>query len=320
MAAARQLNENEESLVGVYQARHDCWTSLFILNADGTFCGGGEMPNGTWFYENGQLMIHWYCWPPCSLQPLGQRDFCGEIKLRWVSTKTPEPVRKFASEPNTHFQYVPFQHRTDGLRRKVLLVSFYMANISKEVLACQGEVFAEFDLPLQQTLFSGAHSEAIDNVVRSETLYDYVITFDVDAVPLTRQCVSKLLFNVDHYQALVGVAQQSNHINSDHPYAGPCCCAFSMESYKKLGSPSFQASVRGDVGEELSWRCQELGLPVCLLWPTQVEEPRWNLGRGMRFGLGTTYENEVYHAYESRLSSQRFISRCKSLLDQVKRK
>jgi hypothetical protein len=321
---SRSLTDVEQALVGTYQARHRRWSSPFILNPDGTFLGGGESPNGTWEFDGKLLTVRWFHWPLKQLIPLGHNRFDGDFTLISCVRASPSgtsavnmPSPPFVFEINQ--PYVPFLHQRDARPRNVLLVSFFMSNIPPEALTMQRKIFNLFDLPLRQVLFLKTHPEAIDKILKNVTGYDYLIALDLDAVPLTNCCVPKLLFNVDYYGGVVGIAQQANHLHRNHPYAGPACFAISMDVYSKLGSPSFNNTARSDVGEELTWRSHEAGIPVCLLWPTHVEEPKWRLGNDKEFGLGTTYENEVYHAFETRFSSQRFITRCKSILQNAKR-
>jgi hypothetical protein len=54
-------------------------------------------------------------------------------------------------------------------------------------------------------------------------------------------------------------------------------------------------------------------------YPTHVEQEKWDLYPDKKFGYGTTYDNRVYHAFESRLSSAQnsFIKKCKEILAQA---
>ncbi len=216
----------------------------------------------------------------------------------------------------TAYSYVKFLHFANCKERNVAIVSFYMQNISNDVVSAQRKVFEKFGLEIRQVLFDSVHPTAIDNEIDRLRYFDYVIVFDIDAIPLTGDAIAKILYNCDHYAGVVGIAQQSNHINNDHPYAGPSCIAFSQSVYEKLGRPKFQWTPRSDVGEEITWIAQEKGIPVCLLNVSNIDENKWKLGQDGQFGLGTTYENIVYHAFECRLSTARFLAKCKSVLSE----
>ncbi len=209
---------------------------------------------------------------------------------------------------------VDFIHKVDDKKRHYLLASYFMDNISKEVVDSQQKVFRKFGLNLLQFKSYKQHPFALNDIIRNINGFDYVIFFDIDAIPMTENAVHKLLYNCDFYNGIVGASQQANHINTDHIYAGPSCLAMSMEIYERLGRPSFEWTKRSDVGEEITWLSQERGIPVCLLKTSSIELEKWALGKDGRFGLGTTYENEIYHAFESRFESERFIEKCRSVL------
>jgi hypothetical protein len=54
-------------------------------------------------------------------------------------------------------------------------------------------------------------------------------------------------------------------------------------------------------------------------WPTDIEEEKWYLHHPVhnKFGIGTTYNDLIYHAFFSRENnSDGFINKCKSILGQ----
>ena len=106
----------------------------------------------------------------------------------------------------------------------------------------------------------------------------------------------------------------------NHLYAGPACLAFSTELYKSLGSPSLlQNSNKSDVGEELTWVCEEKNINVKFFRVSSTEIPRWKLPSGKDFGIGTTYSynniDVLYHQFEIRKGSDNFVAKCKSILN-----
>ena len=36
------------------------------------------------------------------------------------------------------------------------------------------------------------------------------------------------------------------------------------------------------------------------MYPSEVEIPKWKFADGSMFGVGTTYENKIYHHFEGR--------------------
>ena len=166
--------------------------------------------------------------------------------------------------------------------------------------------------------FSGDHSYGIDTFLRRDK-HEVVVLLDIDCIPLNREILPQMIAKARE-GILVGCVQRANHIeNGQHLYAGPCGTAFSRELYDRIGRPSFAATERGDVGEELTYGCERLGIPVELLWPTHVVSPRWHLRDGKMFGNGTTYANALYHAFEIGigLTRQMFLEKCREVLSGV---
>jgi len=204
-------------------------------------------------------------------------------------------------------------------RPKLFITSFYMDNIPPEALKAQRDVVSMFGNHVEQVRFDDSHQEAIDRFLSclSWGPLDRVLILDVDAVPVRADSVRRLLEIIDRGH-LVGCAQTANHKRKDHVYAGPFCVGLARETWERLGRPSFGNTGRSDVGEELTWKAEEKGVPFTLLLPTSIESPRWNLAGGGKFGLGTGYGLDgvelFWHAFESRYDSDRFIRKCGELI------
>ena len=72
-----------------------------------------------------------------------------------------------------------------------------------------------------------------------------------------------------------------------------------------------------DAGQHLSEVVAQQGGNLVYWWPTHIEEDKWPLYHPIhtRFGLGTTYNDNIYHAFYSRSNlSNRFLDKCKYLL------
>lgn len=182
---------------------------------------------------------------------------------------------------------------------RVTVFSVYQGNIPPEVVSGQHEVVRRF-LPAEcdfHQYLSGHHAIGINEFL-ARHYHDVYVLLDIDCIPLDRQ-VLPWMIDTARSGALVGCAQRANHLNNGgHIYAGPCGLAFSLDLYDLIGRPSFCANDRGDVGEELTYRCEERGLPVRLLWPTHVAVRKWDLRGGLYFGHGTTYGGALFHAFE----------------------
>ena len=213
--------------------------------------------------------------------------------------------------------------------------SVYMENIDPLVCEYQAKVMKKF-LPVDwvfeqvKTAYRRyAHADQMSALIQ-KSISDVVVLLDIDCVPLKESALPYLLDHAALPQGeLVGCAQRANHIpNGAHIYAGPFCMAFSRHMYAALGSPTLReamlegpyrpvAGQRGDVAEELTYIWEQYKHPVTLIRPTHVENPLWGLEKPRQFGHGTTYGDMFYHAFESRLSTDRqsrFISKCKEIL------
>lgn len=202
--------------------------------------------------------------------------------------------------------------------RKVSVYSIYMDNIPADVISFQRMCVEKF-LPsyytFTQYFTSDTHAQTLTSIANSSTS-DIIIFLDIDAFPLTKDALRFLEINA-YKGMLTGAVQRANHkSNGEHLYIGPFCMAFDRNKYQLLGSPSFRETNRADIGEELTFRWEERGEPLCFLWPTHVYSPVWNLRGEEKFGLGTTYEGMFYHSFCIRdpRMHQRFVEKCKSIL------
>ncbi len=199
-----------------------------------------------------------------------------------------------------------------------LIASVYMDNIPAEVVQAQRAVldaFAPAGFEVRQVLTRRSHGAALDEIAAGAEA-NLVLILDLDCVPLTPAAIPALAAKAKA-GALAGCVQRANHIdNGAHLYVGPFCMALSRALWERLGRPSFEPTGRGDVGEELTYRCEEAGAPVELLWPSHVEAPCWDLTDGRQFGVNTEYEGAFLHTFNIRSpeNQRRFIDRCRSIL------
>lgn len=77
---------------------------------------------------------------------------------------------------------------------------------------------------------------------------------------------------------------------------------------------------RSDVAEEVSFRAEKLGIRYRTLYPTCFEldpvEGVWALGSYGFYGIGTVFDNSVYHLFQSRFSQnvELFVRRCDEVI------
>jgi len=198
-----------------------------------------------------------------------------------------------------------------------------MGNIPKEVIKYQKKVFDYFNVPLEQIKVefhngeSVSHAEAIESYLFTctrETNKTNFIIFDIDCIPLNLKALEYYAQSIEK-GILIGPMQRSNHINNNkHIYCGPCALGFNKTIYKPT---KFYPSYRADTGEELTYMVEEMRIKTIKLAPSHVELLKWPLKNDniLEFGEGTTYNNMIYHAFNSRYGgSKRFIRKCKEVL------
>lgn len=199
-----------------------------------------------------------------------------------------------------------------------LIASVYMDNIPAEVVEAQRAVldaFAPAGFEVRQVLTARSHGAALDEIVAGADA-DLALILDVDCVPLNAAAIPALAAKAAA-GALAGCVQRANHIdNGAHLYVGAFCLAVSRTLWQRLGRPSFEPTERGDVGEELTYRCEETGAAVEMLWPSRIEEPHWDLTEGRKFGVNTEYDGAFLHTFNIRSPQyqQRFVDRCRAIL------
>jgi hypothetical protein len=190
-----------------------------------------------------------------------------------------------------------------------------MRNIPTEVVAYQKRVFAHFGYNVVQVLTDLSHAEAIDQYLLA-TKWRTISIFDIDCVPIRKGVIEEAHFLCQSGNVLYGSAQQAAHIAEKYVYVSPAFCNFSYRLYDSLGKPSFQRTVRADVGGEITKLCEQSKKETRIIFPTSVEVPLWSLGDGGSFGLGTVYGERVYHAFRIRKQEQtvRFVAKCRAIL------
>ena len=86
-------------------------------------------------------------------------------------------------------------------------------------------------------------------------------------------------------------------------------------------SASFSETARTDVGQYVSMRAENVGVPVRALYPSHYlflpEGERWNLGNYGRYGRGTYYRAGLFHLFQGRMNNSVnvFADICEKIVD-----
>ncbi len=205
---------------------------------------------------------------------------------------------------------------------KISYHTLYWDNVDTRILNSHKKVFNHFGIDIQYTNMNVNQGVWMTGVCRN-TISDVYVFFEVDCVPLNKQVVDDCIKYAVDNNTFIGSAQVSNHIHpKTHVYAAPCFLILTRSCYEDLGMPSLYPSERGDTAEELSYAAEHYGKRYRCLYPTKFDgvpknDGVWRLSNYGYYGIGTLYENKIYHLFESRWNDHidLFEKRCEEIID-----
>lgn len=194
-------------------------------------------------------------------------------------------------------------------------------NQDSRLLEYHKQVCAHLKLPVNYTVKNQPHGLWMDNIVNKSD--SNVVGFlDSDCIPTNRKVVLDSIQYALKNKSFVGIAQKANHILKSSVYAGPGFFFIHKQCWEELGKPSFcEANDRCDVGGEITLKATELNKKFKLLYPISYEkEPIggcWQIDEKRRFGIGTTYDEGVYHLFQGRFLDHvnLFVDKCKIIVE-----
>ena len=225
------------------------------------------------------------------------------------------------------------------------IASIFMRNIEERIVMLQQQVVKKFNksniahYPVLTEANPGYTMDKLVDMLEKKG-HDAIMFLDIDCVPLSDSAFD-YFFEQAYAGKLIGDAQRSNHIQNDqHVFCAPHNVTFAIQTYRKIGSPSFMSNHRGDVSEELTFRAREANIPIEIVmplgydappirmsWEPKDAPPYWDLADGMpKYGIGTTFgfngedgsaQDVFWHMYQSFHPGQneRFTKKCEDLLN-----
>lgn len=204
--------------------------------------------------------------------------------------------------------------------KKVQFYSLYWPNTDQRIVQKHFDMMSHFDIPINYVKKIINHGYWMDNVCDSSNA-DIIVFFDIDCVPLSREKVFDAIHWVKENKSFLGVAQVSNHIApAEHIYAAPAFFVVYRECLERLNT-TFSDGMFNDVAERLSYRAEEIGMDYKVLYPThyykEPPEGKWRLHDKGFYGIGTVFEDTVYHLYQSRFSDniELFVKHCDDIIN-----
>ena len=204
---------------------------------------------------------------------------------------------------------------------KISLNTLYFPNSNPDFIKAAKSVHDHFGLNVNYHEYSIRHGLWMDHVMNHSNA-DVVGFLDIDCIPLTKNAVTDMIKFAAKNKSIAGCAQATNHIPPmSHIFVAPCCFFIWRPLWEAIGRPSFTETNRSDVCQEVCYIAEANGVRMKALYPSfferEPEEGVWRLHNYGLYGVGTTFQNQFYHLYQSRFQSNvdLFIQRCKEVVD-----
>ena len=228
------------------------------------------------------------------------------------------------------------------MKNKIVIMSSYTPTIvSAEAVATQKRIVEHF-MPegcdfiqvITEPMF--APIPVLHNFIK-DTDYEIYIFLDIDAIPLNKEILPRMIKEA-RAGKLIGCTARSSYYFIPH-----CGMAFSKETYEKCGVDFSKGKIylnpeevenkmkicpwnvkeddKGkwveiDVAGKITFKCEELGIPIVFLPVTHIEKVAWKWLDGFELGYGVTFgDNDAWHQMESWRGMDRFFRKCKEVED-----
>ena len=166
------------------------------------------------------------------------------------------------------------------------------------------KVMSHFEIPVNYTIEDINHAVWMNNVLNTSKA-DIICFLDIDCIPIKKDFI---LEGIDYCQRgyLVGNAQVTNCIKAKHDlFCAPSFLIISKKMYEDLGSPTTLNNQRSDTAQEITRAAVENEKRIKMYFPTSFQEVPirgiWRLSSYGYYGIGTLYDNKMYHLFQSRI-------------------
>jgi predicted subunit of tRNA(5-methylaminomethyl-2-thiouridylate) methyltransferase len=201
------------------------------------------------------------------------------------------------------------------------IITFYNEVVNPSFVDLQKKIFHKYGYDIEQINVKHwtTHGDAVNQYLsKINDENEIIVLFDIDCVPLNNTIIHKAVDWCKNNIGIFSLAQKAVKLKDPIIHAAPAFMVFSVKTYNFLGQPSFETNLRSDCGAEMTHSAREKGIEIRMLYPSHVESPYAQLDGTIQFGYGTTYGNEIYHAFESRFRQRDsfFINKCNSILNE----
>ena len=194
-------------------------------------------------------------------------------------------------------------------------------NTHVDMLKSHSNVCRHLELEVGYSIQQTPHGQWMDNIL-ANSASDVVGFLDIDCVPTNRQVVDDAIAYAAENKSFVGIAQVSNHIlPRSHIFASPAFFFIWRKTWKAMQRPTFSETPNSDVAENVSYAAEMSGIRYKTLYPTHwtaepIEGHAWRLHTYGLYGVGTHFEEGVYHLFQGRIEKnvQMFVNRCDDII------
>jgi len=195
-------------------------------------------------------------------------------------------------------------------------------NTDSKLVKAHSDVCKHLGIDVVYTMGMLPHGAWMSEIM-SNSKADVVGFLDIDCIPTNKQVVDSSVSYCEETKSFVGIAQASNHIKPcSHIFAAPAFFFMWRETWEALQRPTFsEVPDLADVAENVSYAAEMAGIRYKTLYPTHytkdADEGPWHLHTYGKYGIGTHFENGVYHLYQARMNNnvELFVSAADSIIN-----
>jgi len=220
------------------------------------------------------------------------------------------------------------------------IVSFFGNNVPKEIVVLQKKVFDFYEINIEQISFkentnNDRHAIAIEDYLVYNNDWDSITLFDVDCIPIKKDCIDIALEYIKDNKTIYGNAQASNlfdiNLYKTPPFVAPSFISFTKELWENSNCKSFKFShypnpngylTEVDVAEMFTRENEKQGNTIVLAYPIKtLTDYTWKYDgsfgyKKFSYGNGTEFESGTFHNFQIRVPDKQkiFIDYCNKLL------
>ncbi len=183
---------------------------------------------------------------------------------------------------------------------------------------------AKFGILVNYTIEKIEHGAWMSRVLENAKS-DMICFFDIDCVPIDKENLIYHIQKARFHKSFCGIAQVSNHIPpATHIYAAPAFFVIHKECWNNIKvsmSAGSDGKRVGDVCELFTYAAEDKRIEFSLLMPEyyykEPQEGLWNLADKGCYGIGTVFQDTVYHLYQSRFNENvdLFVKHCNMIIE-----